>query len=136
MTVTIAGYHVQEKIYESENAVVYRGHWQAEGPFVILKMLKQAYPPPEKVAWFQREYELTRSLHLDGVIEVYELTTDQHRPVMVLEDFGGESLELYLKKRQQRFTLAEFLPLSVRVADILGRVHQQRVIHKDVNPSN
>src|SRR5262245_11967442 len=131
MTATIAGYQVQEKIYESENSFVYRARRERESHTVHLKMPEQAYPPTEKAAWFQREYELTRSLHLEGVIKAYELTTDQHRPVIVLEDFGGESLELYLKKRRQRFTLNEFLPLSIRISDILGHVHQQRVMHKD-----
>src|SRR5215510_13076218 len=136
MTATIAGYQVQEKIYESENSFVYRGVQEGGGQPVILKMLKQAYPPPEKIAWFHREYELTRSLHLEGVVKAYNLTTDQHHPVMVLEDFGGESLELHLKKRQRRFLLADFLPLAIRVADIVGQVHQQHVMHKDVNPAN
>lgn len=136
MSGTIAGYQTQELIYESQNSFIYRARRKGEEQPVILKMLKQAYPPPEKVAWFRREYELTQSLHLEDVINVYELTADQHRPVMVLEDFGGESLELHLKKRGQRFTLAEFLPLASKISDILGRVHQQHVIHKDVNPSN
>src|SRR5262249_17768188 len=99
-------------------------------------MLKQPYPPPEKIAWFKREYELIRSLHLEGVVKAYTLTTDQPRPVMVLEDFGGESLELHMRNRRRRFTLAEFLPLAIQIADILGRVHQQYIMHKDVNPSN
>ncbi len=99
----IAGYHVQEQIYESEHSLIYRGRREEEEQSVILKILKQPYPPPEKVAWFRREYELTRSFRLEGVINAYSLTTDQHRPVMVLEDFGGESLELHLKKRQRRF---------------------------------
>src|SRR5713101_4321189 len=123
MPITIAGYQVQEKIYESENSLVYRGHRETADQSVILKMLKQPYPPPERIAWFKREYELTRSLHLEGVVKAYSLITDQHRPVMVLEDFGGESLELYLKHRRRRFTLAEFLPLAIQVADILGCVH-------------
>jgi predicted ATPase/signal transduction histidine kinase len=136
MTLSIGGYLAQELIYESQNSFVYRGRRGAQDRPVVLKMLKQAYPSPEKVAWFQREYELTRSLHLEGVIKTYELTTDQHRPIMVLEDFGGESLELHLKRRQQRFTLAEFLPLAIQIADILDQVHQQHVMHKDVNPAN
>ena len=136
MTATIAGYQVQEKIYESENSFVYRGVQEGGGQPVILKMLKQAYPPPEKIAWFHREYELTRSLHLEGVVKAYNLTTDQHRPVMVLEDFGGESLELHLKKRQRRFLLADFLPLAIQISDIVGRVHQQHIMHKDVNLAN
>jgi predicted ATPase/signal transduction histidine kinase len=136
MPVTIAGCQVQEKIYESENSFVYRGRWKRDDRPVILKMLKQPYPSPEKIAWFKREYELTRSLRVEGVINVYDLTADQHRPVMVLEDFGGESLELHLKKRRTRFPLTECLPLVIQVTDILSRVHQQHIMHKDVNPSN
>ena len=136
MPITIAGYQVQEKIYESENSLVYRGRREVEEQSVILKMLKQPYPSPEKIAWFKQEYELTRSFHLEGIIKAYSLTTDKHRPVMVLEDFSGESLELHMKSRRRRFTLAEFLPLAIQVADILGHVHQQHVMHKDVNPSN
>lgn len=132
----IAGYHVQEQLYESENSLIYRGCREAEEQSVILKMLKQPYPPPEKIAWFRREYELTRGLDLEKVIKVYNLTTDQHRPVMVLEDFGGESLELHLKKRRRLFPPAEFLPLAIQIAEILSQVHQQHVMHKDVNPSN
>jgi predicted ATPase/signal transduction histidine kinase len=133
---TIAGYQIQEKIYESENSLVYRGRRETEEQSVVFKMLKQPYPPPEKIAWFKREYELTHNLQLEGVIKAYSLTTDQHRPVIVLEDFGGESLELHLKKRQRRFSTAEFLPLAIQIADILGHVHHQHIMHKDVNPSN
>jgi predicted ATPase len=132
----IAGYHIQEQIYESENSLVYRGRREAGDLPVILKVLKQAYPSPEKTAWFRREYELLYRLHLEGVISAYSLITDQHRSVMVLEDFGGDSLELHLKRSLRRFTLSEFLPLAVRIATILSSVHQQRIIHKDVNPSN
>lgn len=132
----IAGYQVQEQLYESENSLIYRGRREAEEQSVILKMLKQPYPPPEKIAWFRREYELTRSLDLEKVIKVYNLTTDQHRPVIVLEDFGGESLELHLKNRRRLFAPAEFLPLAIQIAEILSQVHQQHVMHKDVNPSN
>ena len=53
---------------------------------------------------------------------------------MLLEDFGGESLERLLKKRQ--FTLLEFLQIAIQIAETLGRIHQSNVIHKDINPSN
>jgi predicted ATPase len=134
MSATIAGYQVKEKIYESRSSLVYRAYQEAENRPVILKMLKQAYPSPRTIAAFRREYELTRSLQLDGLIRAYSLTTDQHRPVMVLEDFGGESLAQLLRTR--RFSLDDVLPLAIQIADIIGQVHQHHVTHKDVNPSN
>ena len=136
MNMTIAGYQVHEKIYESGNSLVYRATRKAGGRGVILKTLKNPYPPPERIAWFHREYEMTRSLNLPGVIDVYELATDQHRPVMILEDFGGESLERILKARQRPFAVTEFLPLAIQTTDILANLHRQNVMHKNINPSN
>ena len=52
-------YQVTEKLHESSNSLVYRGYGQADDRPVILKILKQAYPLPEKIAWFKREYEIT-----------------------------------------------------------------------------
>ncbi|MGE0680438.1 MAG: AAA family ATPase [Candidatus Binatia bacterium] len=137
MIKTIAGYHIQEQLYESGNSLVYRGRWAKEGQSVILKMLKHPHPPPEKISWFRREYELIHGLDLEGIINAYALTTDQHRPVMVLEDFGGESLKLHLEKRsEKRFTLTEFFPLAEQIVDILDQLHRQHITHQGVNPSN
>ncbi|HEY9633204.1 MAG TPA: AAA family ATPase [Coleofasciculaceae cyanobacterium] len=131
---TISGYQITEKLYESANSLIYHGQRQVDNQPVVLKMLKQAYPPPEKIAWFKREYEITKSLDLMGVVDAYSLENDHNHWVMVLEDFGGESLKPLMQRRQ--LSLSEFLSLAIQVADILGQVHQRHVIHKDINPSN
>ena len=131
---SLAGYRIKEKIYESRNSLVYRGQRKAKPQAVILKILKEEYPSPRKLAAFRREYQLLCSLQLPGVIRAYEITADQHRPVMVLEDFGGESLVQLL--RNGRVPLATLLPLAIQLIDIVEQVHQQQVIHKDVNPTN
>ena len=131
---TIAGYQIKEKIYENRNSLVYRGQREEKPQAVILKMLREEYPSPRKLAAFRREYQLLCALHLPGVVRVYDLTADQHHLVMVLEDFGGESLAQLL--RNGRVPLVTLLPLAIQLADIVGQVHQQHVIHKDVNPAN
>jgi len=127
-------YQVTEKPHESSNSLVYRGYRQTDNLPVILKMLKQAYPLPEKIAWFKREYEITQNINLSGVIDVYSFPNLENQWVMELEDFGGESLNRIIAKQQ--FTIAEFLHLAIEIVDILGQVHQQYIIHKDINPSN
>ena len=86
--ITLAGYHIAEKLYESGNSLVYRARREADDQPVVLKMLKDAYPSPERIAWFRREYDVTRSLDLAGVVDVYSLESDQNRWIIVLEDFG------------------------------------------------
>ena len=131
---TISGYLITQELHESNNSLIYRGRRPADNQPVIVKMLKQAYPSPEKVAWFKREYEITRSLRAEGIVEVYSLESDSNRPVIILEDFGGESLKQLMKS--QLFPLAEFLPLAIQITDSLSQVHQHQIIHKDINPYN
>lgn len=130
----ISGYQVREQIYESNNSIIYRGDRQGDSQSVILKMLRQDYPTPEKIAWFKREYETTRLLNLAGVIDVYSLEKYQNRWVMMVEDFGGISLEQTMRSRQ--LSLSEFWMLALGSVSILAQVHQRQVIHKDINPSN
>lgn len=130
----IAGYTVLETLHESQNSIVYRSeNGQTQQP-VILKMLRDAYPSPEKVAWFQQEFDLTRQLDLAGVPRAYELKKEQNRWLMVLEDFGGESLARM--KLAGTISLPRFLDLALKTVDILGQIHQRQIVHKDLTPNN
>ncbi|WP_017718864.1 AAA family ATPase, partial [Kamptonema formosum] len=132
--ITISGCQITQQLHESASSLVFRAMRPTDGQPLVLKMLKQAYPPPEIVAQFRREYEVTRSLNLAGVVDAYSWESDSNRPVMVLEDFGGESLaKLNLAGS---LTLTGFLPLAIEIASILGQIHQRYIIHKDINSSN
>ncbi|NEP00717.1 MAG: AAA family ATPase [Symploca sp. SIO2E9] len=129
-----AGYKLFKKLYESSNSLVYRGFRIVNNQPVIIKILKPAYPSPTKIAWFRREYEITKKLNIKGVVNAYSLENHQFRWVMALEDFGGKSLDNLMHIRQ--FSLADFLSLAIQIVDILLQVHQRHIIHKDLNPSN
>ncbi|MBO3457304.1 AAA family ATPase [Aetokthonos hydrillicola Thurmond2011] len=123
-----------DQIYESPNSLVYRGSRKKNQQPLILKLLQEDYPTPAELYRYQQEYEITRSLNLNGVIKAYELRKYQNTQLMLLEDFGGESLKILLERR--RCSLSEFLHLAIQIIDTLGQLHQNNVIHKDINPSN
>jgi histidine kinase len=129
---SIAGYQISEVLYESSRSLVYRAN--RDRASVILKVLNQEYPSPEAIARFRSEFEITRSLDLAGVIQAYALEPYQHSLAMVLEDFGGESLSQYI--RNTKLTLQNFLEIAIQLATILAQIHQQNVMHKDINPAN
>jgi PAS domain S-box-containing protein len=131
---TLSGYRITEKLYEGAQSLVYRSIRQSDELPVVLKVLKEADPTPERVAWFRREYDLLRYLDLPGIVKVYGLEQDQRRLLMVLEDFGGESLARLRLAGQ--LELERFLELAVAIAEILARIHAAQVIHKDLNPAN
>ncbi len=130
----IVGYQIQEKLYESSQSLVYRGCERSTRQTAILKILKDEYPSPEKRARFQREYAITQKLGGNDVVKAFGMEKHQNTLVLLLEDFGGESLDNILKNRT--LDLNAFLQLAIRIATILEYVHQARVIHKDLNPSN
>jgi predicted ATPase/signal transduction histidine kinase/CheY-like chemotaxis protein len=125
---------ILSQIYESANSLVYRGIINKNQQPVILKLLKENYPTPAELYRYQQEYEITRRLNLEETIKAYELRKYENTQVMLLEDFGGESLKILLNDRP--FALPEFLHLAIQITDALGKVHQKKVIHKDINPSN
>ncbi len=103
---------------------------------MILKVLKGEYPTPEELTRYRQEYDMTRRLaDVEGVVKAYSLEKHHNTLVMCLEDFGGESLRIWLDQ-QYPFPLDELLTVAIQITDILGHIHGQNIIHKDLNPSN
>ncbi len=134
MLITIDGYQINEQIYESSNSQVYRGVRLVDNQAVILKLLQGEYPTPQQLTNYRQEFEMTRSLAVAGVVKMYELLEYRNSWVMVVEDFGGQSLKSL--KLADNLSLAQFLQLAIQLSEILGQVHQQQIMHKDINPAN
>ncbi|MEZ2276038.1 MAG: AAA family ATPase [Microcoleus sp.] len=123
-----------DQIYQSANSLVYRGVLNQNQQPVILKLLKQDYPTPAELYRYQQEYEITCSLNLEETIKAYELRKYQNTQLILLEDFGGESLKKILERR--RFSISEILHIAIQITKNLGEIHKHNIIHKDINLSN
>jgi len=130
----IPEYQIWTKIHESANSRVYRGIREWDHLPLIFKILKKDYPTPEEITRYKLEYEITHGLSLKGVIQAYGLQQYQSTFVIILEDFGGESLTKIIATR--RFSLIEFLKLAIQITEILSEIHTANIIHKNINPSN
>lgn len=131
----IAGCRIIALLSEHNNSLVYRAYRLADEQAVILKMIKDPYPPPERLAAFKQEYEILRRLNIEGVVKAYHLETgEQQRLIMLLEDFGGESLANL--KIAGKLSLEEFLTLGISLTKTLGKIHAKNIIHQDINLSN
>ncbi|MEM8638996.1 MAG: AAA family ATPase [Cyanobacteria bacterium P01_G01_bin.54] len=131
---TLQDYTVTELINTGLNNLVYRGYRNGDRTPVVIKTPLTAYPTLKDLAKLKHEYELVRTLDCQGVVKPLIIQKYQQSQVLILEDFGGQSLELFLN--QAALTLDRFLPIAIALADILGQVHQKKVIHKDIKPSN
>ncbi|MEO0984411.1 MAG: AAA family ATPase [Cyanobacteria bacterium J06639_14] len=131
---TVDGYQVLEKLHDGVNSQVYRAHRLADQQPIVLKRLRNRYPTPEAIARFRLEYDLTRRLQIPGVIKAHSLEAHHNTFVLVLEDYGGQSLQKLVQATPLK--LVDFFHLGIQVAVALGEVHRQGIIHKDINPAN
>ncbi|MEO0870269.1 MAG: protein kinase, partial [Cyanobacteria bacterium J06642_11] len=130
----LAGYTLLEKLHEGTRTVVYRAMRTEQQCPVVIKTLRQDYPSFNELVQFRNQYEIVRNLPLTGIIRPLSLESLNNGYALVMEDWGGVSLDDYLQ--QQSLTLPELLDIGVQLADILHGLGQQRVVHKDIKPAN
>ena len=141
MTRRLGKYLLQEKIYESDHSEIYRSLREADHHPCILKILKQDHPNAQELIRYKQEHKIIRDLDLDGVIKTYGIETDCTTLAIVLEDFGGTSLQGVMQdtalfSESASENLLQFLTLAIAITDALGQLHAAQIIHKDINPSN
>ncbi|MDA8138979.1 MAG: AAA family ATPase, partial [Desulfobacteraceae bacterium] len=127
------GYQILEQLGETPHSVVYRAQTQDHSRTVVLKALNNGAPSAAEIARFRHEYTLISAIDIQGIIRVLDIIDGDGRLALVLEDFGGVALKQVLT---QGFTLERFLDLAIRLAQILGQLHQSNIFHRDVNPFN
>jgi predicted ATPase/signal transduction histidine kinase len=90
-------------------------------------------PAPGILERLEHEYSLRDELESDWAARPLILIRREGRPMLILEDPGGEPLDRLVG---QPMELTRFLRLAVGLAAALGKVHQQGLIHKDIKPAN
>ena len=150
---SLKGYTILECICEGANSRVYRALTEADGKPVIVKIPAHDHLSSQKVAKIRREFKIESELHGMGVVAPLALELFRNSYALVLEDFGGVSLDHILQQKippspplikegREDFPIYRTLDLGFilgifqKVADILGAIHQKGVIHKDIKPAH
>ncbi|MEZ2240857.1 AAA family ATPase [Microcoleus sp.] len=130
----LPGYTNLKKINEGIKTVVYRGlNVQNQQP-VIVKLLNSEYPHPIDVANLKFQYEITKNLNISGVVNCLELERYRNSFALIMEDFGGQSLNYILGELKN--DIISFIKIAIQLAVTLGQLHEQQIIHKDIKPKN
>ncbi|MBE9115680.1 protein kinase [Lusitaniella coriacea LEGE 07157] len=138
----IANYQIVAQLNESSDSLIYRAIQRRDrGDLpVILKVLKPDCFTLAELNRYEREYEILCSLNLEGTIKAYGLEEVEGAPILVLEDFGGISLKHWFRARQKEekggLDVREFLAVALKTTKVLDEIHNNNIIHKDINPSN
>ncbi|AOW99552.1 hypothetical protein BJP34_08890 [Moorena producens PAL-8-15-08-1] len=91
----IKGYSITDLVYHGSRTVVYRGTRNNDHTPVVLKFLNNSYPSFQELVQFRNQYTIAKNLDHPGIIKIYSLESYHNTLVLVMEDFGGVSLEEY-----------------------------------------
>ena len=127
----LPGYTVTEEVYRGRRRVVYRATRDSDGARVVLKTLVEGAGGSGAL---RREFDLIRSLDLEGVPRAIELVTAGDREILLLEDAGSARLKTLIPANG--LDLGSFLRLGIQLAEIVRGLHHRKLIHKDINPDN
>src|SRR4030088_3607581 len=126
--------YVFETLREDEEFAFCRGRRDdGELPTILLVAPVSEHPVPAILERLEHEYSLRDELDSDWAARPLTLVRREGRPMLILEDPGGEPLDRLLG---QPMELSRFLRFAVGVAAALGKLHQHGLIHKDIKPAN
>ena len=135
-TVQIPDYQIKETLYSGSRTLVYRAIRTSDRLPVVIKLLKNEYPTFTELVQFRNQYTIAKNLCQPGIIQTYSLEPYRNGYALVMEDFGGISLHEWALKAEKSLSLREFLEVAIALGNILDILYRERIIHKDIKPSN
>ncbi|MEG4810421.1 AAA family ATPase [Microcoleus sp. F8-D3] len=134
--VQIPNYQIIETVYSGSRTLVYRAIRTSDRLPVVIKLLKNEYPTFSELVQFRNQYTIAKNLCQPGIIQTYSLEPYRNGYALVMEDFGGISLHEWALKSEKSVSLREFLEVAIALCNALDILYRERIIHKDIKPSN
>ncbi len=158
--ISLTGYHIIEAITAEPSQTlggsdadrhrrtrpknqVYRGYRQSDRQPVIIKVPSRERPQLTEIARLRHEYDVAASLQSPYLMAALDL---QHNPTAAIyEDIGGTSLDRLfrgelgldsLDRANRPPRLLTYLEIAIQLAKALRDLHQAKIVHKDIKPSN
>ncbi|MEG4572001.1 hypothetical protein QUA56_04635 [Microcoleus sp. N3A4] len=79
-------------LYSGTRTLVYRGIRLCDQKPIAIKVLRNEYPSFSELLNFRNQYTIAKNLNLPGIIQTYSVEAYQNGYALIVEDFGGISL--------------------------------------------
>lgn len=129
----LAGLTVTEILSCSGN-IVYARATCRQGKLAMIKYYDGSKADEDINAHWQREYELLSNLDCQQIVKAQQVRTEQDKAVLVMDDFDAQSLGSLIRENSLNF--AKRLKVACLLSSAITELHQQGLIHRNLNPDN
>ncbi|MGD1805960.1 trifunctional serine/threonine-protein kinase/ATP-binding protein/sensor histidine kinase [Dapis sp. BLCC M126] len=130
----LPNYYFGENLYQGTRTLVYCGQRICDKKPVIIKVLRNPHPSFNELVQFRNQYIITCNLENQSIVQPLALERYKNGYALVMPDNGAIALHEYWTKSEQ--SLSNFLHIAIQLAQALHYLSVQRIIHKDIKPSN
>ena len=128
-------YKIVETIHSGKKNIIYKAFDITNNNPVILKLINKEYPSFQEIKHLKNEFEIAQNLQdIDGIVKMFDFIDDPNYKMIVMEEIEGKSLKYLIDKED--IDIRDFLKITIKTVEILGKIHRANVIHKDIKPSN
>lgn len=134
----IGPYRIEKVIAEGGMGLVYKGHHDTLPRCAAIKtLLRENALDAAARQRLIHEAQAQALVKHDNVVAVYEFIPEDGELFIAMEYVDGETLTALLQRSPDaRLTVKEAVPLIVQILAALDHVHREKIIHRDVKPSN
>ena len=140
--VSIPGYQLIDCIEETSTYSLCRAVRLEDRLLVVMKILKRSPVQTQALKQLRYEAEISQQFQIQGIPRVLtvelmaddSLEFDGNLPIMVMENLVGDSLANLLLTPSNRFAIEPILHFMIATVEILGQLHENGIIHRNLSP--
>ena len=132
----LGDFRLTGRIGEGGMGAVYEANQQKLNRRVAIKVLANRLAKDEVfLERFKREARAAASINHPGLIQVFDIGSQDGVHYYAMEYVDGEDLSQRLK-REGSISEAEAIEIVIHAAEALQEAHDQSVVHRDIKPEN
>jgi len=132
----LGSYRILSVLGAGGMGVVYLAQHIGLGREVALKKLHGRFTNDETAsARFFEEARLVNRIHHENIVEITDFVKEGNNQYFVMELLDGKTVGEIIGK-QGAIPVARALHIAIQLSDVLGAVHDNDVVHRDLKPDN
>ncbi|MBI5590805.1 MAG: sigma 54-interacting transcriptional regulator [Deltaproteobacteria bacterium] len=130
----LSGYGIRKTTYRGTKNAYYAGERKRDGKPVVIKIPLLPFAGEKELIQLTHEHDILSHLNIEGVPKSCGIERYRDGLALILEAFPGLCLAELI--RSKGIDIGDALMVSGKLAEILGGLHGQHLIHKDIKPES